>query len=210
VTVTPPPDLQAYWDEVLIAEDPSLSPVGEWDWIAGARLGLPHEDILERPVVWLSAVDPAARAQAREQLSRLLYWLPEADRQVISFRLRGLTQAEIGDELGLSQPSACYRLHKALDRLKALGAVRDQLPRDRNHLRRLGEAWNFGHQAHRESRGEFLRSWSETWSGAASSEMLGLQQPTVYRWQVRASEHDGIIGALARVLRTYPSSRGRR
>lgn len=210
MTVPPSPALQAYWDDLLVHEDPSLSPVGDWAWVQGFRLGLPHDDSLGESVVWLSALDPEARAKARDQLGELVYWLPQADQEVISLHLRGLTQAEIGDELGISQPSACYRLHRALDRLRALGAVRDQLPRDRDHLHRLGESWNFGHKGHRESRGAFLSSWSETWSGAASSEMLGLQQPTVYRWQVRASEHEGIIGALARVLRRYPSSRGRR
>ncbi|WP_420451905.1 sigma-70 family RNA polymerase sigma factor [Ilumatobacter sp.] len=77
-----------------------------------ARFGSPG-DHLEQTV--LGTDDPAASAM----LSTALSHLTEDERALIEYRFRdGLTQAEIGERIGISQPQVHRRLAAVVDRLR--------------------------------------------------------------------------------------------
>lgn len=55
-----------------------------------------------------------------KRLSVLLRRLDPLDMRISSLYLRGATQAEVAESVGISQPSVCYRLQQVVERLRFL------------------------------------------------------------------------------------------
>ncbi len=92
----------------------------------GADLGPALEDECGRED------DGYHRAESRAVLDRLLTLLPARDREVIRLRfVADMTQAEIGDALGISQMQVSRILRSAIDRLREIVHQQERLQRAR-------------------------------------------------------------------------------
>jgi RNA polymerase sigma-B factor len=89
-------------------------------------LDRPHTDSDDRPVVTLGIIEEAGyeRAEMGATIARLSRALPERQRRILALRyVAGLTQEEIGAEVGLSQMHVSRLLRQALDRMQTLAAA---------------------------------------------------------------------------------------
>lgn len=196
----PPRDLLAHWNQLLYDEG-LYAPQPKWSPLKGSHgllLAGDRIDELATPTGWHTSSPMVEQERAAEELTRLTYWLPATSQEAIALHLRGLTQVQMAEQLGTSQPSVCYRIWKAKTRLRRLAEVQatNGLPRDRSHLREmvLDNGWD-------EDRADFVAAMSVEWSAAAATRATtGRSSGWGRYWACMACSLPGPVGSLVRVI----------